>query len=140
MNPKEEFEQGRHHLKQQFRNALSTPVFQEPGGSIFFKGFQRMLTKYPIELDSIRFFQVNMPTKHIIDSIIEEFQNIGIPAESFYSKLDQLGYNGPPMALICLDKIIREETMVEGERIVSFVTEVSKFMQAGYIVRYSHDR
>jgi 3-oxoacyl-[acyl-carrier-protein] synthase-3 len=140
MNPKDEFEQGRHHLKQQFRNALSTSVFQEPDGSIFFKGFLRMLDKYPIPLDSIRFFQVNMPTKHIIDSIIEEFRKIGIPAESFYTKLDQLGYNGPPMALVSLDKIIREEKLEKGQRIVSFVTEVSKFMQAGYIVRYSDDR
>ena len=44
------------------------------------------------------------------------------------------------MALVCLDKVIREEKFERDDRIVSFVTEVSKFMQAGYIVRYIDDQ
>ena len=135
MNPKEEYEKGYHHLRQNFRNALSTDIFQEPDGSIFFKGFKRMLSKHPVPLDAIRLFQINMPTKHIVDSIIQEFNALGISENSFYTKLDKLGYNGPPMALVCLDKIIREETLNSGDYIASFVTEVSKFMQAGYFVR-----
>lgn len=135
MNPKEEFEKGYHHLRQNFRNALSTDIFQEPDGSIFYKGFKRMLEKHKIPIDAIKMFQINMPTKHIVDSIIREFNTLGIPEEAFYTKLDVLGYNGPPMALVCLDKIIREETLNSGDYIASFVTEVSKFMQAGYFVR-----
>ena len=42
----------------------------------------------------------------------------------------------PPMALLCLDKIRKEEQLHNGDRILSFVTEVSKFMQAGYLMRY----
>ncbi len=135
MNPKEEFEKGYHHLRQNFRNALSTDIFQEPDGSIFFKGFKRMLAKHKVPIDMIKMFQINMPTKHIVDSIIQEFNSLGIPNETFYTKLDELGYNGPPMALVCLDKIIREENLNSGDYIASFVTEVSKFMQAGYFVR-----
>jgi len=135
MNPKEEFEKGYHHLRQNFRNALSSEIFQERDGSIFFKGFKRMLSKYPVPLGAIKLFQINMPTKHIVDSIIQEFNTLGITEDSFYTKLDELGYNGPPMALVCLDKIIREETLNSGDYIASFVTEVSKFMQAGYFVR-----
>jgi len=37
------------------------------------------------------------------------------------------------MALICLDRILREERVEPGRRVASFVTEVSKFMQAGYV-------
>ena len=135
MNPKEEFERGYHHLRQNFRNALSTDIFQEPDGSIFFKGFKRMLEKHKVSIDAIKMFQINMPTKHIVDSIIREFNTLGISEDKFYTKLDELGYNGPPMALVCLDKIIREETLNSGDYIASFVTEVSKFMQAGYFVR-----
>ena len=40
------------------------------------------------------------------------------------------------MAFICLDKIIREERFNLGDCIASFVTEVSKFMQAGYVLTY----
>lgn len=136
MNPKEEFEKGAHHLRQQFRNALSTSVFQEEGGSIFFNGFQRMMKKSTSKIDDIRIFQINLPAKHIVDSIIDEFDKTGIDRSVFYSKLNQLGYCGPPMVFICLDKIIREETFIPGECVVSFVTEVSKFMQAGYVIRY----
>jgi hypothetical protein len=38
------------------------------------------------------------------------------------------------MVFICLDKIVREEKLAKEDRIVSFVTEVSKFMQAGYSI------
>jgi len=37
---------------------------------------------------------------------------------------------------ICLDRILREEKLEDGDLIVSFVTEVSKFMQAGYAMTY----
>ncbi|HUI91957.1 MAG TPA: hypothetical protein VLX68_06885 [Chitinivibrionales bacterium] len=132
--PNREFEEARHHLRQKFRNALSTPVFTEKDGSVFFNGLRRMLTKGNIPVNRIRLFQVNMPTKHIIESIMEECKNIGIPAAALYSRLNDLGYCGPPMVFICLDKIVREETLSPGDRIVSFVTEVSKFMQAGYSI------
>ncbi len=138
MNPREEYEQGFHHLRQNFRNALSTSDFQEEDGSIFFNGFQRMLQKSSISIENIRFFQINLPTKHIVDSIMEEMQTLGIEKDVFYSKLNQLGYCGPPMAFICLDKIVREESFKQGDCLVSFVTEVSKFMQAGYMARYEH--
>ncbi len=135
INPRSEYEKGLHHLRQEFRNSLSTDIFQEKNGSVFFNGFRRMLKKENLPVDKIRFFQVNMPTKHIIESIMEECKKIGLTEDSFYTKLDELGYCGPPMALICLDRIIREESLKKDERIVSFVTEVSKFMQAGYSVK-----
>ncbi len=136
LNPRKEYEEGRHHLRQNFRNALSTSHFQEKDGSVFFNGFGRMIKRAGIDPDTICCFQINLPTKHIVDSIKEEMITIGIDPSIFYSKLDQLGYCGPPMVFICLDKIIREESFQRGDRIASFVTEVSKFMQAGYILRY----
>jgi 3-oxoacyl-[acyl-carrier-protein] synthase III len=48
-----------------------------------------------------------------------------------------MGYIGPPMALLCLDKIKKEEKLKNNDLILSFVTEVSKFMQAGYTIRYN---
>jgi 3-oxoacyl-[acyl-carrier-protein] synthase III len=132
--PNQEFAEGRHHLRQKFRNSLSTSVFQEKGGSVFFNGLGRMLGRGGIPVDTIRIFQVNMPAKHIIESIMDECVTIGIRREALYSRLHDLGYCGPPMVFICLDKIMREERLEPGERIVSFVTEVSKFMQAGYSI------
>jgi 3-oxoacyl-[acyl-carrier-protein] synthase III len=134
MNPKQEYDEGRHHLRQRFRGALATDVFQEPGGSIFLCGFKRMVAAAEVDLGDIKLFQINLPTKHIADSVKEEMLALGLAPEVFYSKLDALGYSGPPMALICLDKIVREERLQSGDKIASFVTEVSKFMQAGYVI------
>ncbi len=132
--PDREFAEGRHHLRQNFRNALSTSVFQEEGGSVFFKGLCRMLNRGTIPIDKIKLFQVNMPTRHIVESIMDECAAIGIPRTALYSKLHDLGYCGPPMVFICLDSIVKNERLDADDRIVSFVTEVSKFMQAGYSI------
>ncbi|NTU60663.1 MAG: 3-oxoacyl-ACP synthase, partial [Deltaproteobacteria bacterium] len=135
LNPKEEYERGLHHLRQGFRNALSTDVFQQGDGSIFFNGFKRMLARGGVPVEKIRAFQINMPAKHIVESVLEECEAFGIPRSVYWTKLDRLGYCGPPMALIGLDRILAEEAFEPDDRIVSFVTEVSKFMQAGYSIR-----
>lgn len=133
MNPKEEFEKGYHHLAQMFQEELG-PNFHEKGGSVFFKGLKRMLSGHEIDLDRLRFFQVNFPSKHISELILDECESLNIPRKTFYSKMSTMGYIGPPMAFLCLDKIRREEELAPGDIIISFVTEVSKFMQAGYII------
>jgi 3-oxoacyl-[acyl-carrier-protein] synthase-3 len=135
MNPKEEYEKGHHHLRQRFRNALSTAIFQEADGSIFLGGLRRMLAAGNIPAGRIRFFQVNLPARHIVESVLDECESLGIARSAFYTRLDELGYCGPPMALICLDRIIREEKLQKDDRVASFVTEVSKFMQAGYCLK-----
>ncbi len=135
LNPRQEFEQGLHHLSQGFRNTLGSEVFREGEGSVFFAGLKRMLEREGIPPHRVRLFQVNMPTRHVVDAIMDECAALGIPREALYTKLDRMGYCGPPMALICLDTILREERLEPGDRVVSFVTEVSKFMQAGYALR-----
>ncbi|MBN1496982.1 MAG: 3-oxoacyl-ACP synthase [Spirochaetes bacterium] len=135
MNPRDEFEKGYHHLAQMFQEQLRTH-FHDPDGTVFFKGLKRMIDTEAIDLSGLRFFQVNLPSKHIADLVLEECLALGIPAETVYTKMSSTGYPGPPMALICLDTILREETLNDKDLILSFVTEVSKFMQAGYAMRY----
>ena len=135
MNPKEEFEKGYHHLAQMFQDELSVN-FHDPDGSVFMKGLRRMIKKYGINLSMLRFFQINFPSKHITELVLDECESLGISRDTFYSKMSSMGYIGPPMALLCIDKIKKEEKLNNGEYLLSFVTEVSKFMQAGYLIRY----
>lgn len=135
MNPKEEFEKGYHHLAQMFQEELRVN-FHEPDGSVFLKGLKRMIAKYHMELEKLRFFQVNFPSKHITELVMDECETLGIKRETLYTKMSTMGYIGPPMALLCLDKIRHEESLKDGDLILSFVTEVSKFMQAGYLMKY----
>jgi 3-oxoacyl-[acyl-carrier-protein] synthase III len=135
MNPKEEFEQGRHHLNQLFQEELRLH-FHDPDGTVFYKGLKRMIEKYQIDIPKLKYFQVNFPSKHISDLIIEECGQLGISKETMYTKIATMGYAGPPMAYICLDKIKKEEKLQSDDIVLSFVTEVSKFMQGGYTLVY----
>jgi 3-oxoacyl-[acyl-carrier-protein] synthase III len=131
MNPKDEFEKGYHHLSQMFQDELKKN-FHEPEGTVFINGLKRMFEKFPVDVSSIKYFQINFPSKHISELIIEECETLGISKSTLYTKMSSMGYVGPPMVFICLDKIFSEEDLNTGDRIVSFVTEVSKFMQAGF--------
>ena len=137
MNPKQEFELGYHHLAQMFQEELRTN-FHDPDGSVFLKGLKRMIAKYAIDLSKLRFFQVNFPSKHITELVMDECESLGISRNTLYSKMSSMGYIGPPMSLLCIDKIRKEEKLNDKDMILSFVTEVSKFMQAGYVLNY-HD-
>jgi 3-oxoacyl-[acyl-carrier-protein] synthase III len=133
MNPKEEFDKGYHHLAQMFNEQLRSH-FHDADGSVFYKGLKRFLAINPIDTSKIKYFQVNFPSRHISELILDECLSLGIRKETFYSKMSSMGYAGPPMVLICLDRIFREEALSAGDLILSFVTEVSKFMQAGFIM------
>ena len=136
MNPKEEYEKGYHHLTQLFNDQLRVH-FNEEGGSVFYKGLRRMMEEYPFDTQKVRYFQVNFPSKHISEVVMEECETLGIPKEKLYAKMSTMGYIGPPMALVSIDRMIREEKFNNGDLILSFVTEVSKFMQAGFLLRYN---
>jgi len=135
MNPKEEYEKGYHHLSQMLNDNLRE-LFYEDSGSVFFKGLKRMMDKYPFDINKIKFFQINFPSKHISEAIIEECEKLGIKKETLYTKISMMGYVGPPMVFLCLDKILKEEKLEKDDIILSFVTEVSKFMQAGFVCKY----
>lgn len=134
MNPKEEFENGFHHLSQMFNEQLGAH-FNEEGGSIFYKGLQRMIKRYKVDVSQIRFFQINFPSKHISEMVLEECESLGISKNTLYTKISSMGYVGPPMVFICIDKIMREEQLNKNDLILSFVSEVSKFMQAGFTLK-----
>ena len=135
MNPREEYDRGYHHLTQMFQERLRTH-FHDPDGTVFYKGLKRMIDTYRIDLRNLRFFQVNLPSKHIADLVMEECASLGIPLDTLYTSMSKMGYCGPPMVFICLDAILREEKLHDKDLILSFVSEVSKFMQAGYAMRY----
>ena len=135
MNPKNEYEKGYHHLAQKFQEQLRLH-FHDEDGSVFYKGLKRMIEKYEIDIKNIKYFQVNLPSKHISELVLEECEKLGIKKETLYTKISKMGYSGPPMVFISLDKIIHEEKLEKNDVILSFVTEVSKFLQAGYSMRY----
>jgi len=135
MNPAEEYEKGYHHLAQMFNEQLRLH-FHDADGSVFYKGLKRMIEQYGVDTKKLRYFQVNFPSKHISELIMDECLELGIDRKTLYTKMSDMGYIGPPMCFVCLDQIMSNEPVNNGDIILSFVTEVSKFMQAGFCIRY----
>lgn len=135
ISPREIFENGAHHLAQAFQDELSRN-FHEEGGTVFYKGLQRMISDHSIDVSRIAALQINMPTKHVVDLIADECAASGIARDKLYTAIDKCGYAGPPAAVISLDRLLAENTFVNGDCIISFVAEVSKFLLAGFTVEY----
>ena len=109
---------------------------EEDGQTIFFHALKRMLAQKEINVKELAAFVVNMPSKSVRNLISEECASIGISQDIIFNSLEKSGYVGPPAGLISIDKVLREKTFKDGDLILSFVMEVSKFMQAGFSLRY----
>ncbi len=124
------WEKGLHHLTQD----LKTVAKLAP--ELFEKGIKRMLKKTNLDLSSVKCFFANIPTKHLMALTVKSLRrdwNADLP---FYSKLSSKGYQGAPAIIIALDDYMREHRLSPGDRLVSFVTESSKWMHAGFVLEY----
>lgn len=130
-NMKEIYEQGWHHLTQDIRTVakLAPPLFK--------KGFDSMIEKTGLDVSKVKCFFTNIPTKHLMDMVVTKLRkDFKHPNLRFYSKLSTRGYQGGPSIIIALDEFMKEEELNPGHRLVSFVTESSKWMHAGFILDY----
>lgn len=135
MSPLDIFNNGYHHLVQAFQDELGRNFFED-GKTVFYKGLCRMVDKYKISPDEITYFLINMPTKHVVDLIVEECTGLGVHNNRIFSSINKSGYTGPPAAIISLNDLLRQKRFRDQDLIVSFVSEVSKFLQAGFTIRH----
>ncbi|MFC2171191.1 3-oxoacyl-ACP synthase [Acidobacteriota bacterium] len=136
VNPLTQYKERQHHIYQKMDRLAKHVADPNAERSIFSAGIERMVKRHSIDLSDLKFFQINMPSKQVVEAILDDTEKtLGIKRETVYTKIATMGYPGPPACLICLDKILREETLMENDMILSFVLEVSKFMQAGFVMR-----
>lgn len=135
LNPMEVYEKGLHHLVQKKATIVENEEKDNMLVTVFMEGLGRMARMFDIDLEKTTFFQINFPARHVFDLIKEKCCSIGIPEDAYYTRLRECGYVGPPMVLISMDQLLREEELKPCDQIISFVTEVSKIMQAGFVIR-----
>lgn len=141
VNYRKAYEEGLHHVCQLAGNEIVDRVVDDNKVTIFTNGLQRMIQRYGIDLEKLRFFQLNMPTKHIVEVILGECNAIlGIPKEKLYTRISKMGYPGPPAVFISLDALVREEKLNHDDLILSFVLEVSKLLVAGFSMTYKEEK
>lgn len=135
-NPLVDFENGAHHLKQIYMNEMGDTAIEENGKTIFYNALKRMIDIQKIDLSKMKTFVINMPSRAVRKLVMEECTDIEyFDVDKFYSPIDDIGYTGPPAALIGIDVLLKSKTFKDGDLIMSFVMEVSKFMQAGFTIR-----
>lgn len=130
-NTWEIYKTGGHHLTQDLKTVAR--LAPELGA----KGFVKMLDKWQKDLSKVKCCFVNIPTKHMMDLAADELKrltkNENIP---IYTKLSTRGYPGAPAIIIALDGYLSETTLERGDQLLSFVTESSKWMHAGFVLDY----
>lgn len=135
MNPLEVYKKGLHHMVQKGTTILEGEEKGHMLSNAFMEGLDRMAKMFDIDLKKTTYFQINLPTQHVFDLIKEKCTKLGMPEDVYYTKLRDYGYVGPPMVLITMDRLFKEESIKPGDQIISFVTEVSKVMQGGFMIK-----
>lgn len=131
MNPLEMYENGWHHLCQNFDKVaeLSVELAKQAGDT--------MLERIGMSVDDFAYFLINVPTKHIFDRVHADVRrDKGATRFKFYSKLAERGYPGPAAIVHALDEFLADETPVPGDIVGSVVAESSKWMYAGFALEY----
>ena len=135
-NPIKSFDNCEHHISQLYVNKMNEDAIGENGKTIYYDALCRMIKAKNIDPNELTRFVINMPSKAIRQSIIDECVDLGIEREKFYSGIEKIGYTGPPAALISIDTLLKSQQFKDRDLVLSFVMEVSKFMQAGFSLRY----
>lgn len=144
LGPRQDYEVGNHHVVQDYRDV------SQLGPKLFIEGFLKFCDQlrnrlgdeeYRRRVHDATYFLVNVPTKHLIDLTADElkvkFKELrDAKFDMYYSTTEKRGYTGPAAILLTLDKILRTETFRDRETLISFVTESSKWMNAGFVMEY----
>lgn len=128
-NALEVYEHGWHHLTQDIKKV------SELAPKLVAKGFRKMLDLYDMDVSTVKYFFLNIPTKHLMDlgikDIRKQLQNKDLP---IYTQMATRGYQGAPSIIIALDDYMKTAQLKTGDRLMSFVTESSKWMNAGFVL------
>lgn len=132
---------GDHHVTQNFQ------VVSSLGSKIFMEGYDRFVNQLELHpgspefLDNVSHFLANVPTDHLVDNAFDSYcKAYGVTKDqvkqAYYSTVAKRGYTGPVAIAITLDELHRQNKIEDGKYLISFVTESSKWMNAGLFLRY----
>lgn len=131
VNPLETYDNGWHHLSQNFDRVAKLAV--ELGK----KASERMMVRLGMDWQQVKYMFMNVPTRHIHDQVVSEMRkDKKNPDLEFYSKLADRGYPGPAAIVHALDGFLNESTPDKGDILASVVAESSKWMYGGFVLEY----
>jgi 3-oxoacyl-[acyl-carrier-protein] synthase-3 len=125
------FERGTHHLDQDF-----TAVAQNAAPRLM-AGVARMLEGLKIDPRTVDHFVYSIPNKSLYDNNLEKITKpFDATPEQVKFRAEHTGYVGGASILLHFDEMVRAGEFKSGQTIVLSSVESSKWMTAGFVVRW----
>ncbi len=125
------FERGSHHLDQDFF------AVNRDAGRLLFEGVVRMVETLQLDSAKIDCIIASIPTKQLYDNNIERFmQHFGIRRDQAKFRASHTGYCGGASLLLHFDEMVRSGEIQPGQTVIVHSVESSKWMTAGFAVRW----
>lgn len=129
------FQEGSHHLDQDFT------AVNKFSGVFLLEGIQRMLESLGLSPAEIAHFVVSIPTLALYDENVPRFRDgLGLTgpndAARFRFRAARTGYCGGAAILLHLADMIAAGELKPGELVVLHSVESSKWMTAGFVLRW----
>jgi 3-oxoacyl-[acyl-carrier-protein] synthase-3 len=125
------YEDGMHHLWQDFSavNDFAAPLLLQ--------GLVHFTKKLKIDPSTVNHYVVSIPTRQLYEDQIPLFlDRLGITREQIKIRSEEIGYCGGAATLLHLDEMVRTGELKSGELSIVHAVESSKWMTAGFAVRW----
>lgn len=127
----EMYEAGTHHLWQDFS------AVKDNAAPLLLQGLLRFTEKLKINPSTVSHYVVSIPTWQLYEAHIPAFlDRLGISREKIKFRSDRIGYCGGAATLLHLDEMARSGELKSGELAIVHAVESSKWMTAGFAVRW----
>lgn len=125
------YEQGNHHLWQDFT------AVNENAAPLLLQGLINFTTRLNIDPSTVDHYVVSIPTTQLYEDHIPAFlDRLGITRDKIKFRSNSVGYCGGAATVLHFDEMIREGEIKSGDLAVVHAVESSKWMTAGFAVRW----
>jgi 3-oxoacyl-[acyl-carrier-protein] synthase-3 len=127
----EAYDDGMHHLWQDFT------AVDKDAAPLLLEGLCKFTYQLEIDPGVVDHYVVSIPTIQFYDNHISTFlDRLGITRDKLKFRSDAIGYCGGAATLIHFDEMVRNGELKSGQLAIVYSVESSKWMTAGFAVRW----
>lgn len=125
------YDAGTHHLWQDFS------AVNDYAAPLLLQGLCSFTEQLKIDPGTVDHYVVSIPTRQLYEDHIPTFlDRLHIPSEKIKFRSEEIGYCGGAATLLHFDEMVRSGEIKSGELAIVHAVESSKWMTAGFAVRW----
>ena len=125
------YETGNHHLWQDFT------AVNDNAAPLLLQGLVSFTQRLKIEPSTVDHYVVSIPTTQLYEDHIPAFlDRLGITRDKIKFRSNKIGYCGGSATLLHFDEMVREGEIKSGDLAIVHAVESSKWMTAGFAVKW----